>query len=477
MKARKIIGFFAGTLLTALFAVIIYAKFVQPEAKIVEVDAKPAVCYTSLPAGASTSPMDFTGAAESSVNAVVHVKTKVFREMEANPLYEFFFGIEPDANVAPLLGFGSGVIISDDGYIVTNNHVIDGSDEIEVILNDKREYSATLIGKDPTSDLALIKIKESNLPTLGFGNSDDLRLGEWVLAVGNPYNLTSTVTAGIISAKARDINILRNVLSIESFIQTDAAVNPGNSGGALVNTAGKLVGINTAIASRTGSYQGYSFAIPVSIVQKVVADLMEYGEVQRAIIGITIQDVTSQLLEEKRLDKIEGVFVNGVSEDGAGKAAGMKEGDLVLAVNDVKVNSVSELQEQVSKYRPNDKVSVLVKRNGKLKQFDLVLRNLNGNTDIVRTADVTTILGAIFEPVSITAKRKLEIKSGVRVASLKSGKLMKVGVKKGFIITSINKMPVNTVKDISDILRDVDGGVMIEGVYGDGSKTYYAFGL
>lgn len=477
MNTKKYIGFFAAMLMTALIAVVIYARFIQPESAIVELEAKPAFQYANFPIRETVAPTDFTIAAEYSVNAVVHVKTKVFREMEVNPLYEFFFGIKPDAEAAPYVGFGSGVIISSDGYIVTNKHVIDDSDEIEVTLNDKREYAAKLIGMDPTTDLALIKIEEKELPTLSFGNSDDLKLGEWVLAVGNPYNLTSTVTAGIVSAKARNINILRSDMSIESFIQTDAAVNPGNSGGALVNTSGQLIGINTAIASRTGSYQGYSFAIPSSIAKKVVADLKEFGEVQRAIIGITIQDVSPQLVDEKDLDEIAGVYINGLSEGGAAKEAGIKIGDVVMAINDIKVNSVSELQEQVGRYRPNDAVSVLVKRKGKLKNYNLILRNLEGNTDIVKTGDIFDVLGASFDDISSSDKKKLGITHGVKVTSLESGKLQKVGVKEGFIITSVNKRPVNSVKGLSDILGSVEGGVMIEGVYGDGSKTYYAFGL
>ncbi len=477
MKVKKFIGLFAMAMFTALIAVVIYARFIQPEQPIVEVDSKPAYSYASLPAAEYNATMDFTQAAESTVNAVVHVKTKVFREMDANPIYEFFFGATPEGSAAPILGFGSGVILSSDGYIVTNNHVIEGSDEIEVILNDRREFTAKLIGRDPSTDLALIKIDGKDLPILNYGNSDQLKLGEWVLAVGNPYNLTSTVTAGIVSAKARNINILRNNFSIESFIQTDAAVNPGNSGGALVNTSGQLIGINTAIASRTGAYTGYSFAIPVSIVKKVVADIREFGEVQRAIIGVTIQNVTAQLIKEKKLDGIKGVYINGVNDDGAAKAAGIKVGDVVLAINDIEVNSVAELQEQVSRFRPNDHISVQVKRAGKMKHYELVLRNLNGTTDIVKTEELVSILGATFEPASFVDKRKLGIRNGVKIISLESGKLMKVGVKKGFIITSINKLPVSSVKDISDILSEVNGGVMIEGVYGDGSKTYYAFGL
>ncbi len=477
MKARRILGLFGFTLLSALVAVIVYAKFFQPEAKYIEIDAVPAARQVNFPAAGSGSAMDFTTAAESTVHAVVHVKTTAFRETQVNPLYEFFFGITPDGESQPLLGFGSGVIIDEDGYIVTNNHVIEGSDEIQVTLNDRREFKATLIGVDPTTDLALLKINEKGLPTIKYGDSDNLKLGEWVLAVGNPYNLTSTVTAGIVSAKARNINILRNTFSIESFIQTDAAVNPGNSGGALVNTYGKLVGINTAIASRTGNYTGYSFAIPVSIVEKVVEDLMEFGEVQRAILGITIADVTSQLAEEKGLDDTKGVFVTDLTENGAAREAGIKQGDVVLSINDIPVNSVSELQEQVSKYRPNDRVKVVLKRKSDLKQFDVLLRNMEGSTDIVRSNEIIEVLGASFEELTSSEKRNLGISNGVRVSELRPGKFMKVGIKEGFIVTSVNKKAVNSVKEISDLLRGVDGGVIIEGVYNDGSKSYYAFGM
>lgn len=477
MKSRNIITIFSFTLISAFAAVFIYAKFFQPEPQIVEIQTAPEVRQISLPGAESRFTMDFTAAASATVNAVVHVKTTAFRQTEVNPLYEFFFGITPESDPRPVTGFGSGVIISEDGYIVTNNHVIDGSDEIEVTMNDRRVFTAKMIGSDPTTDLALIKIDAKGLPKLTYGDSDNLQLGEWVLAVGNPYNLTSTVTAGIVSAKARNINILRNQFSIESFIQTDAAVNPGNSGGALVNTAGRLVGINTAIASRTGAYTGYSFAVPVSIVQKVVSDLIEFGEVQRAILGVTIRDVTSTLAEEENLEGTKGVYVVDLTDTGAAKDAGIKPGDVILSINDIAVNTVSELQEQVSKYRPKDKVKVILKRKGDLKQFEVVLRNMEGNTDIVKTNEVIEILGAQLEPLSNAEKRKLGITSGVRVTSLKPGKFMKVGIKQGFIVTSVNKTAVNSVKDISDILRDVDGGVIIEGVYGDGSKSYYAFGM
>jgi serine protease Do len=478
MKARRFFGLFAVAILAALAAVIFYARLVEPDSTIVEVPVENKVRYVNLPGIEPGSTLDFTQAVAQSIDAVVHVKTKAFREYQVNPLYEFFFGEPQNTEAPPVLGFGSGVIIDKQGYIVTNNHVIDGSDEILVVLNDKREFTAQLIGADPTTDIALLKVGEGNLSYLSFGDSDALKLGEWVLAIGNPYNLTSTVTAGIVSAKARNINILRTQeFSIESFIQTDAAVNPGNSGGALINTQGKLVGINTAIASRTGAYSGYSFAVPVSIVEKVVKDLMEYGTVQRAILGVTIQDVTAELAGEHSIDKIEGVYVNGVRPDGAARSAGIKEGDVILSINGVRVNSGAELQEQVSKYRPGEKVEVVLRRNGSMKHFDVVLRNLEGSTEIVKRTDVLDVLGASFEPVTDREKRSLGIPNGLKVTSVKPGKFAKVGIKEGFVLTSVNKKPVSSVKDITEILEDTEGGVIIEGVDKTGSRSYYAFGL
>ncbi len=477
MKARRFFGLFAMTVMGAMVAVFVYARFFQPETTVVELPIENTNRYVSLPWSDDGRAMDFTRAVEQSIDAVVHVKTKVFRGRSVNPFYEFFFGQQPDGEPAPILGFGSGVIISNKGYIVTNNHVIDGSDEIVVVLNDKREFSAELIGADPTTDIALLRVEADDLSHLKFGNSDALRLGEWVLAIGNPYNLTSTVTAGIVSAKARNINILRNEFSIESFIQTDAAVNPGNSGGALINTRGELVGINTAIASRTGAFSGYSFAVPVSIVEKIVNDLIEYGTVQRAILGVIIQDVTAELAAEKNFKEIEGVYVNDVRPEGAAKNTGIKAGDIILSINDVRVNSAAELQEQISKYRPSDKVKVVIRRDGKLKQFDVVLRNLEGNTEIIKKNDILEVLGASFEPVSDRDKRSLGIRNGLKVTSVKPGKFMKVGIKEGFVLTSVNKKPVNSVKDIAAILKETEGGVIIEGVDRKGSRSYYAFGM
>jgi serine protease Do len=478
MKARRIFGLFAVALVGALAAVIIYARLFQPKSTIVEGPVEDKARYVNLPGVETGSALDFTQAVAKSIDAVVHVKTKSFREYQVNPLYEFFFGEPQSTEAPPQLAFGSGVIISKQGYIVTNNHVIAGSDEIVVVLNDKREFSANLIGADPTTDIALLKVDEEGLAFLGFGDSDALQLGEWVLAIGNPYNLTSTVTAGIVSAKARNINILRTQeFSIESFIQTDAAVNRGNSGGALINTRGELIGINTAIVSRTGAYTGYSFAVPVSIVEKVVNDLREYGTVQRAILGVTIQEVTAELAEEHEIKDIEGVYVNGVRPDGAAKDAGIKEGDVIISVDAVEVNSGAELQEQVSKYRPGEEVEVVLRRNGSLKQFDVVLRNLEGNTEIVKREDVLEALGASFEPLSDKEKKSLGISNGVKVASVKEGKFAKVGIKEGFVLISVNKKPVNSVKDIEQILEETEGGVIIEGVDKTGSRSYFAFGM
>lgn len=337
--------------------------------------------YIHLPDEGDT---DFTMAAEMSVNAVVHIKT-IYRTQSAyraDPLFEFFFG-RPQQNKTPQQqASGSGVIISEEGYIVTNNHVIDKAERILVVLNDKREFEATLVGTDPNTDIALLKIEAIELPTIKFGDSDDLRVGEWVLAVGNPFNLTSTVTAGIVSAKARNINILNTEMKIESFIQTDAAVNPGNSGGALVNTKGELVGINTAIASQTGSYSGYSFAVPTSIVQKVVNDIRQYGMVQRAVLGVQMQEITAELKKEKSLDTLQGVYVVNVIEDGAAKKAGVKVGDVIVKIDGAQIKTGTDLQEQIARHWPGDSVSLTVLRAGAQLTLDACLTNRQGTTSL-----------------------------------------------------------------------------------------------
>jgi Do/DeqQ family serine protease len=390
-----------------------------------------------------------------------------------NPFFDEFFGLK---NQQPQLaqGFGSGVIISDDGYIITNNHVIENAQNIKVILNDKREFDAKLIGTDPSTDIALLKVDADDLQFLTYGDSNALKLGEWVLAVGNPFNLTSTVTAGIVSSLGRNLRINEDQYSIESFIQTDAAVNPGNSGGALVNQQGNLVGINTAIASRTGSYTGYSFAVPVTIVKKVVEDLKKYGEVQRALLGVNIGDVNAEIAKELNLDRVEGVVVGGVPENGAAKEAGIKEKDVIIQVDGVPIKTTAALQEKVSQYRPGDKVDVLVIRDGEKKQFNVTLRNKSGDTDVVRENNLT--MGAEFEVISDQEKEKLEINYGIKITKLDKGKLKNSGIKEGFIITNVNKKPIYEVKDFKRELSSAKGGVLVEGVYPNGEPAYFVFG-
>lgn len=438
--------------------------------------------------------VNFVQAAEMTVHTVVNIKTE-FRQESFNsnfffndPFQNFLFGDRGRGGMYPpqtQVASGSGVIISENGYIATNNHVVDHADKIEVTLNDKRTYTAEVIGKDPTTDLALLKINEKELPFITYGNSDDVKIGEWVLAVGNPFNLTSTVTAGIVSAKGRNINLLENdpskgIYPIESFIQTDAAVNPGNSGGALVNTNGQLIGINSAIASNTGSYAGYSFAIPVNLVKKVMNDLLEYGSVQRAFIGVSIRDLDSKLAEEKNIkDYKKGVYVAGLTDEGAAEKAGIKEGDIITKIGKVEVNNSAELQEQVSNYRPGDKIAVSYLHQGTESVTDLVLKNKNGGTDVSKEEKVetATLLGATFEPISPEEKNKLHISNGLKIKKLESGKLFNSGIKENFIIVNIDRKPVDSLSDLTSILENKKGGVLIEGVYPNGMRAYYGFGL
>lgn len=438
---------------------------------------EPGAQFTNLPAAFETNSTDFTVAAAKTVHGVVHVKTKQMIEQDyRNPLFELF-GYPQNEKPEPVLGFGSGVIISPDGYIVTNNHVIEDAQNISVVLNDNREFDAKLVGRDPNTDIALLKIDAKDLPTIPWGNSDALKLGEWVLAVGNPFNLTSTVTAGIVSAKGRNLGIIGGDYRIESYIQTDAALNKGNSGGALVNTNGELVGITSAILSPSGAYAGNSFAIPVTIVKKVVNDLIEFGEVQRALLGVKISDVTAELAQKEGIDKLEGVFVSEVTDDGAGKEAGIKKGDVILSINDVKVNSTAELQEQIGRYRPGDKVSLVINRDNKAKTLDVVLKNMQGSTSVVKKEDVSTVLGATVAPVSDQDLSKLGIKNGVRILSVGNGKFQTAGMRNGFVITRVNNKNINSVKELNDILDGLKGGVYIEGVYPNGMIAYYAFGM
>lgn len=484
---KKIIGAFLIASIGGFTALGI-DHFMQPKVQgNSQITYQPPVKYVNMPGSVPESGIDFTTAADLSIHAVVNVKTTYPLESANQYIYDpfrdFFGQRAPRPEQAPM-STGSGVIISQDGYIVTNNHVVDNAEKIEVTLNDKRSYVADIIGRDPATDLALLKIKETNLPFINYGNSDNVKVGEWVLAVGNPFNLTSTVTAGIISAKARNINILANdpskgVNPVEAYLQTDAAVNPGNSGGALVNTRGELVGINSAIASNTGSYTGYSFAIPVNLARKVVADLLEFGEVQRAYIGVSLRDLDYKLAKEKSINDIKGVYVNGLMEGGSGAEAGIKEGDVITKVNETDVNNVPELQEQISRYRPGDKVSVTLKRNNQAKVISLILKNKNGNTSVVERAktEVVSALGATFESVNEDEMRKLNITNGLKITKLGAGKLIGSGIKEGFIITSVDKKKISTVDDIRSTLENKKGGVLIEGVYPNGMRAYYGFGM
>jgi serine protease Do len=344
-----------------------------------------------------------------------------------------------------------------------------------------------VIGLDPNTDLALLKVKDKNLPFVSYGNSDDVKIGEWVLAVGNPFNLNSTVTAGIISAKGRNINILEHnttqggLAPIESFLQTDAAVNPGNSGGALVNTSGELVGINTAIASNNGSYQGYSFAIPVNIVKKVVSDLIEFGTVQRAYIGLSIQDIDSKFADEKHIKQLKGVYINGLTAGGSGEEAGIQMGDVITKIESVEVKTTSELLEQIGKYRPSDKINVTLIRNEKEMTLPVTLKNKENTMGIIKKPIISKTsvnsVGAEFEELTHEELAKLKIQTGVKISKLKEGKFANAGIKEGFIITSIDKKKIETTKDIQNLLEHKTGGVLIEGLYPNGMRAYYGFGL
>jgi Do/DeqQ family serine protease len=436
----------------------------------------------------NTSVPNFIEASENTINSVVHVTTKVVKtSFHRDPFQEFFYG--PGAGGREFkqygAGSGSGVIVSSEGYIVTNNHVIQDASEIEVTLNDNTKYSAKLIGADPSTDIAVLKIEGDSFSSIPIGNSDNLRIGEWVLAVGNPFNLTSTVTAGIVSAKARNINLLsdrssKNSVPIESFIQTDAAVNPGNSGGALVNTRGELVGINTAIASQTGSYSGYSFAVPVNLVDKVMRDLIDYGIVQRGYLGVQIADVTQEIKEKNSLPNTKGVYISKVMEDGSAEKAKVKDGDVILKIGTKDVNSVAELQEEIGKRRPGDKVSLTIRtKNGSEEVKELLLRNKDGETKLVSKEEIAKnfALGATFVPLTSKEKKELNISAGVKIDALSSGKLKSIGLQPGMIITKVNNEPIETVEQLTAKLNGANKGVLLEVLTESGKKDYFGFGL
>ena len=444
--------------------------------------AMPTALFDNKPA----QPVDLTGAAENSLHAVVHIKStqlgKTQTVTQMPDLFDFFFGDgmgrQQQIRTQPRVGFGSGVIISKDGYIVTNNHVIEGADEIDVKLNDNREFKGKLIGTDPNTDLALVKIEGDGFPTIPIGDSDALKVGEWVLAVGNPFNLTSTVTAGIVSAKARTLGVYNG--GIESFIQTDAAINQGNSGGALVNARGELVGINAVLSSPTGAYAGYGFAIPTSIMTKVVDDLKEFGAVQRAILGISGYDLGDERTKDKDLGTVEGVYVAEVSDGSGAKAAGIEAGDVIIKIAGKKVHNMAELQENIAKHRPGDEVEVVIMRNKKEKRLDVTLKNLQGNTEVVKKFDLD-MLGAAFKPIDDDVKRHLGVSYGLQVTGVDKGKFADAGIKKGFVILKVNGAKIASEEDLAEVLKTANQSpervLFISGYYMSGRRANYAVEL
>lgn len=461
----------------------------------------------ALPTGvrnvASVGSIDFTEAAESTINGVVSIKSYATPQMRqsapggffgSDPFFEYFFGSpqqqprqqqQPQQPREQQLGLGSGVIISEDGYVVTNNHVIDSAERLEVTLNDNRSYEARVIGTDPMTDLALLKIDATGLPVIPMGDSEGLKIGEWVLAVGNPFGFTSTVTAGIVSAKARSIGGSNHGrrMGIESYIQTDAAVNPGNSGGALVNLAGQLIGINTAIYSQTGNYAGYSFAIPTSIVRKVVTDLRQYGTVQRAVLGVTIADLTPELAKEKDVKAVtQGVWVNEVAEKSSASAAGIQSGDVLTSIDGVSVNNMAQLQEQLAKHRPGDSITLGYIRDNKPASVTVKLLNSQGSTEVTRPTDFTS-LGATLKKADEETLRKLNLRTGVEVSSVSDGIFKEAGIRKGFVITQVNDIRVSTPDDIEKIYKavtkqsDSENLLIVRGYYPSGKRAAFALDL
>lgn len=497
-KATKIAAFLLTMICCCVFASVITTNLVnRKNSNVVYVPANNApytmLSQASMPTAGKMQPVDLTEAAEKTVHGVVHIKSTVKSRTETyqeipDIFEQFMFGARPrqrQYQTQPQVGYGSGVILTPDGYIVTNNHVIEKADEIQVTLNDNRVFNATLVGADANTDLALIKIEGDEFPVVPMGNSDDLKLGEWVLAVGNPFNLTSSVTAGVVSAKSRKIGIYEGGESIESFIQTDAAINMGNSGGALVNVRGELVGINAALESPTGTYAGYGFAIPTTIVKKVVADLKEYGTVQRAMLGIMGGDVLQMRQDENNKnvdfgDAIDGVYVSDVVDGGGALAAGIKKGDIITAVNGKKVKTMNELQETIVQYRPGDKVTVSVLRDKKEKSFEVELKNSRGNTDIVKDADME-LLGASFQDVPEQTRRQLNIGYGIQVSDVKNGLMKDSGIQKGFIILRINNKQIKSIEEIEQIYKEASGStdpvLFISGVYPSGRRAYYSVDL
>jgi len=488
---KKTVSNFAIAVVGGLVSIGAYKMAGFDKKEIVFQDnAQNSANYRSVGNVLGTQPVDFVQAAAKATNAVVHIKASQTRtkvsSQQINPMFREFFGDDMFGDEAPQaqVGTGSGVIMSADGYILTNNHVVDGADELTVTLHDNRSFKAKIIGTDPSTDLSIIKIEADKLIPITIGNSDQVKVGEWVLAVGNPMNLTSTVTAGIVSAKARNINILREKSSIpiESFIQTDAAINPGNSGGALVDVNGNLIGINTAIASTTGSYTGYGFAVPINIAKKVMEDLLKFGIVQRAFLGITIRDLNNELADELKLKVSEGVYVDSVIANGSAADAGLLKADVIIKIDETVIQSVPQLQEHIGRHRPNDVINLLVLREGKEKILKVTLKNKDNKKDIITkdSKNVLESLGIELEALEAKDLKKLKVEAGVKVTKINAGKIRyNTDMRTGFIITKIDKQEIKTVEDVQSILKNKKGGVMIEGFYENAPNNnfYYAFGM
>lgn len=512
MKTGKnILSFVLVTLVSAAVAGFTTYKLIEKNSAKSSTSAQAADQEFAMPTailggGNNAGAVDLTEAAETSVHAVVHIKSTQLGKVETvdvpqmPDLFDFFFGDgtggmrRQQIQTQPRVGIGSGVIISTDGYIVTNNHVIEGADEIDVKLNDNREFKGRLIGADPSTDLALVKIEGDEFPALPIGNSDNLKVGEWVLAVGNPFNLTSTVTAGIVSAKARSLGVYGKDGGIESFIQTDAAINQGNSGGALVNIRGELVGINAVLSSPTGTYAGYGFAIPTSIVTKVVSDLKEFGTVQRAMLGIMgtnisdLSDLDSRAFDElpiteqeyKDMKVHEGVLVTGLVEEGSAAAAGLKEGDIITAIDGKKIKTMAELQETMARHRPGDTVTLKTTRKKDNREVEVLLKNSQGNTKVVKSADLE-LLGAAFKEVDDNTKKALNIGYGLQVTGVQKGKFADAGIHKGFIILKVNGQQIKSEEDFQNAFKAAsqssDQVLFIIGEYPSGKRSSYAIDL
>ncbi len=483
----KIIPVILTAAVTSLATMFFAAGFLgKGDFSVAEKEATLPVNYVSNSGSItnSTPPADFQPAAEAAVKAVVHIKTKTKGKQVVVRRPTFFGDIYQEGFQPPQMGAGSGVVISPDGYIVTNNHVVANADVVTVTFNDRYTIDAKLVATDPATDIAVLKIEADNLPYMEYGNSDDVRLGQWVLAVGYPLTLDATVTAGIVSAKSRSLGINRtqSASAIESFIQTDAAVNPGNSGGALVNTKGQLVGINAAIASPTGSYAGYSYAIPANIVKKVVEDIVDYGAVQRAFLGISFIDIknaTPEQVKELELDRNNGVFVANIIENGAAAQAGLKQGDFITAVNGSHTNTAPELLEQIAMYKPGDNVSITYNRDGKAIHTTVQLKNIDGNTKIIKHDSPALVLGAKLRTLSKKELNDLNISGGVIVTDIDDGAIaQQTGMKKGFVITKVDKREVGSVEEFQNSIAASNGKFRLAGIYpGHNGMFYYGIQL